>query len=143
MIKTAVDALKTMEFREEDAWIKTQPLVFDALLEQAKRFPAFALPDADNPVTVCGIVPIFGVAEIWMVSSPDFPRHAKSILSMQRRLVTDMYAALDLHCLFMRVDAGRVDAQRWAGALGFSYEATLARRGVRGNDVEEWIWSLK
>lgn len=135
-----VRAFETMVLHPRDAARIKAPEVAAHIIRQCEGFPAIALPSADKPVAICGIVYQFGVGEAWMVLGEGFETSWRSVLRMHRRVIPDMYKALKLHRLHMRVEAGFSAARRYAEALGFEYEATARRMGASGEDIAFYVW---
>jgi hypothetical protein len=134
-----------VKFRPSPAylWHFADLQMWRAMKAQIENFPAHALPDPENPTVLCGCVHSRGVGELWMVTGTGFRRSAPTVLAQQRQLAADIYRALGLHRLEMRIDARRKEAWLWAGKLGFRHEATLKRAGREGNDTAVFIWPDK
>lgn len=135
-----IDALQTMTLRPQDQWLLDDPRVFEKIMLQAWIFPCFVLPSPERPLAVVGLCHEFGVGTVWMVTGEGFGTEAKTILRQSRELIDMGVSSFGLHRTFMEVDAERRDAKRWAKLVGFEYETTLKRAGVRGNDLEIWLW---
>lgn len=143
MNEYVIHALETMDLRDSDAWVRDYPEAAAQLLHQACNFPSFVLPDIDHPSVVCGIGHSLGVGEVWMLASSAFETNWRAVLPMQRELCASMYRTLSLHRMHMLVDAAAEKDKRYAAALGFEFDVPARRFGVRGKDMEFWVWPEK
>ncbi|MBL8713232.1 MAG: hypothetical protein JNM12_10050 [Alphaproteobacteria bacterium] len=135
-------ALETIKPRPADAWMLEHPVLRQRTFEQALGFPAYALPDSETPSCIFGIVNNFGVGEGWMLTGEGFEKTVKQTLPLMRRLTAHLYVTMQLHRLHLMVDSSRKDSATWAKHLGFKFECgPLARMGVRGEDLDMWIYS--
>lgn len=140
MNRAVLNAFLAMTPRDCDAWMMADETMKNAIAAQIVAFPAFALPSLDAPATICGIVHAFGAGSVWMITGVDFERVAGRVLAMQRQLCASMYVALALRRMDMRIEHGRTEVERWAGALGFEFETVLQRHGARGEHQAIWLW---
>lgn len=111
------EILWNMDFREREGVITRDGM--NRLLHQARDFPAFALPDQDNPLAVMGFVTVNGETTVWMVTAKGFERRAKTILKIQRQLCAAMFRGLNHDAMICEIQCGDQDAFRWALAVGF------------------------
>jgi len=112
----------------------------DFIIKQIIHFPSIALPDAQNPACIVGIIPMGGVAELWQYNGAGFRRQAPVILGMAQGLAAAMYEIFNLHRMEMRVRRGFEGGGLWARRIGFEYETTLKRAGSRGEDMDIYLW---
>lgn len=136
----AMRAFINFDPRPVDAEQFARPRWRQQLAQQIAMFPSFALPAGQSPVALCGFVHSEGVCEAWMVTGRGFEGKARTILQQQRALIADMFDALSLRRMHIMVDVDRADAQRWAEALGFSFEARLDRLGV--GDRDQYVYRI-
>ena len=133
-------AFRSMTPRPADEWFFVNPAMRPWIEAQIMHFPSFALPDAESPVCIVGIVPTGSVAEVWMMTGAGFETQVKTVLRQGRSLCASMYQALGLHRMEMRCDQGRPETGRFVRSLGFEYETNLKRAGARGENLDVYVW---
>lgn len=105
------------------------------LRHQAKDTPAFTVLDQGKPALSFGIYPIWpGLAEGWMVPSNHINRRAVALVRGGREIFSHIGTAMQLQRLQFMVRSSHLQATRFAEALYFKKEATLARYGPEGDD---------
>ncbi len=140
MNSLAMEAFRNFRPSHEDAWVFEQPDILRLFEMQILNFPSYALPDPERPTALCGIVGMFGAAEVWMLKGENFRRSAPAVLTQMQELCAGIVRAWTLHRLEMRVVSGRTDAVLWALRVGFEYETTLSSADPLGRDLDIFLW---
>lgn len=94
-----------------------------------------------KPIAVFGLVPLWnGVGECWMLGSPDLSNHKLSLIKILRKF-TDHLLTSGLHRVQIYVN-DTTAGHKWAKILGFTYEGTLRKHSIEGNDnsIYSKIW---
>lgn len=125
---------------EEDRALLENDALRERLVFHVKNFPAVALPCAENPSAICGVAHVAGVGETWMLTGIGFERDIRVIMRQHRTLLKMAVNVLDLRRLHMLVDPARHGAIRYAEKLGFRAEATLQRMGIKGQDIQMFLF---
>lgn len=79
-----------------------------------------------------------GCVTLWAITSDDMAGHGIGITRAVKRFMEQGAAVYGAHRLQMFVEVGFEDAERWAQALGFEFEARLRQYGPNKKDY--WIF---
>ena len=129
MTSPALLAFLKMQPREGDAdsaEIITNPELRAKVIVQIERFPAVALPNAEEPVVVAGAVLSDDMAEMWMVAGAGFDKQLRPLVRQLRHLISTAREALAPRAIKICVNPDRPGTERFARALGFAYEKRTA-----------------
>ena len=97
--------------------------------------PSFTIIHNGKPAFSFGVVPFWdGVAEVWMVPSTQISSMAVSLVKGCRQFYDHIGTAMQLQRLQFIVRSSHLQAVRFAEAMYFSKEATLAKYGPEGDD---------
>jgi hypothetical protein len=118
--------MKPREGDAESAEIIGNPEMRARLIVQIERFPAVALPSVEAPVMVGGAVLSDELAELWMVAGAGFDRELRGILRHLRQLIATAREALAPREIKICVNPDRPGTEKFARALGFTYEKRQA-----------------
>lgn len=98
--------------------------------DQAAAGEAITVLHHDIPVAVFGLVPIWkGLAELWFIPDEALRRFPIFMLRSARAFIDISAISYDLHRQQITVRCDDKRAIRFAKAIGFSNEGTLAKYG--------------
>lgn len=143
MTSPALIAFLKMKPRANDAEsvaIMTTPELRAKVIVQIEKFPAVALPDAENPAAICGIVLADDMAEFWMVAGEGFDKNLRQLLRHMRYLLQCAQVTFAPRALKIFVNPDRPGTERFAQALGFVYEKRKAAHVYTFKPKGETSW---
>ena len=131
--------LKNFKPSEMDTWIFEDPEMLKRIKNQMAAFPCIALPEAENPAVIIGVIHEMGRGELWMLVGDNFKDRLKTVILQSRALIKTTVHGLSLNSLHMRVDSRRADAKAFAEYMGFVLAGTVSGFGFRGEDLDYYI----
>lgn len=122
-----------------DVWIFDDPAMMARVKNQMANFPCIALPDAENPAVIVGIIHEMDRAELWMLVGEDFKDRLKTVILQSRALIRTTFEGLGLNVMHMRIDSRRGDAKAYSEFMGFELAGTVTGFGYRGENLDYYI----
>lgn len=143
MKRRSLEAFTNFQVSDRDAEAMWDPRIKARMEWQILNYPVMFLPSQDEPAAICGILHEYGVGEIWMITGKNFKRHAPMIVNQGRSLCDTAIKTFKLHRLQLAVDSNLPGGRLFAERMGFVYEATLRRSGLRGENQDYYFWPTK
>ena len=115
-------------------------LAGDASLYQYERNLGWSGFCNDRFVAAGGIVKIYkGLGEGWAIAGPLVQSHRLWFHSTFRRCIVAFEEALELHRHQIMVRGSFEVSQKWVQSLGFEYECTHKKYGIKGEDMQVYV----
>jgi hypothetical protein len=95
----------------------------------------FAMVDGETVLGCGGVIPRWtGCGEVWISISEELAARPLLLVRHTRKMIKLIRATAHFNRLDMHVPSGNVRLTHWAKSLGFTFEGTMLRYGMNGED---------